>query len=266
MRDLLIVYWTLIRSSWARTFEYRAQIVLWLISGLFPLVQLAVWLAVVDEVGPAVGLNRADFIAYYVAAAVVYYVTIPIVTWEWDEDIRTGNLSSKLLKPLDPFHYLVTNEMGQASFVMAIVLPVVALAALFVPQIRYPLTPALAIAFAVSLVAGFSLSMLMSSAFGMLGFWSTQARNVFSLWFGVGQFLSGWIAPLALFPENIRQIAYLLPFRTILGLPVEILTGRLAWDEIGFGFVVSVSWIIFFLLLYRILWRAGLRRYEAVGA
>jgi ABC-2 type transport system permease protein len=51
-----------------------------------------------------------------------------------------------------------------------------------------------------------------------------------------------------------------------LGFPVEILTGQLSWVEIRFGFLVTLGWIVFFLAIYRALWRVGLRRYEAVGA
>jgi ABC-2 type transport system permease protein len=110
------------------------------------------------------------------------------------------------------------------------------------------------------------LNMLMSSTLGVLAFWSTQGRNFSGLLFGVGQFLSGWIAPLALFPESFRQTAYLLPFRSTLGLPLEILMGRLDEAETAFAFGITLTWIVFFLILYRVLWRFGLRRYEAVGA
>jgi len=132
--------------------------------------------------------------------------------------------------------------------------------------VHYPLTPALLAAFVLSLITGFFVGMFMSCAFAVLAFWSTQVANLCSLFYGVGQFLSGWIAPLALFPENIRNVAYLLPFRSIISFPLEILMGRLAWDEIALGFAVSGMWIVVFLFSYRLLWHIGLRRYEAVGA
>ena len=46
--------------------------------------------------------------------------------------------------------------------------------------------------------AGFFLNVLMAMAFATIGFWTTQAGNLYSLWWGIGAFLSGWIAPLAL--------------------------------------------------------------------
>jgi ABC-2 type transport system permease protein len=264
--SLARVYRALLNAAWATALEYRAQAVLWILSFLFPLVMMAVWLAVVDEVGPAAGWDRADFVSYYVGAAMVNHLTFAWIVWDWDEDIRTGKLSVKLLKPLDPFHHLLSEQLGWKLFILLIIFPIVAVIAWLSPVISYPLTPGRAIACALSVVAGFVLSMCMNSAFGVLAFWSPQVRNLYSLWHGVGQFLSGWIAPLALFPAGFRQVAYLLPFRNTLGFPMEILMGRLNWSEIELGFAVAGSWALAFLILYRVLWRIGLRRYEAVGA
>lgn len=266
MRRLMRIYRVLIQTAWATALEYRAQVLLWILSSIFPLVMMVVWLAVVDEAGPLTGWGRADFISYYVGAALVYHFTFVWTVWQWDEDIRTGDLSPKLLKPLDPFHYLFTEQLGWKVFILLFVAPLVMVIAWASPAIHYPITFAQAAACGLSVAAGFMLSMLMTSAFGVLAFWSTQVSNLYQLWVGVGSFLSGWIAPLALFPTGIRQVAYFLPFRSTLGFPVEILMDRLTWPEIGFGFAVTFGWCVVFLVIYRIGWRAGLKRYEAVGA
>jgi ABC-2 type transport system permease protein len=266
MFRVLRVYRALLRVAWATTLEYRAQALLWILSGVFPLVMMAVWLAVVDEAGPIGGWDQVDFVSYYVGAALVNELTAAFVVWDWDRDIRQGLLSVKLLKPLDPFHHLLSENLGWKILALILILPPVALFAWLSPTIAYPLTLGRAAAFALSVVAAFALSMAMGSAFGVLSFWSTQTANLYSLWIGAGYFLAGWIAPLALFPENIRQIAVWLPFRGTLGFPMEILIGQLTWPEIGLGFTVTGFWIAVFVVLYRMLYWRGLRRYEAVGA
>jgi ABC-2 type transport system permease protein len=227
---------------------------------------MVVWLAVVEEVGPAAGWDKSDFISYYLAAVVVDYLTSAWVTWDWDEDIRTGNLSVKLLKPLEPIHHYSTNALGWKLFILVVMLPPLVLLTWFSPSVHYAADVGQWLAAVLAIAAGFLLNLFMNSAFGVIAFWTTQATNLFSLWNGVGQFLSGFIAPLALFPELFRRIAFLLPFRSTLSFPLEIMTGRLTWPEIGFGFAVTLAWTLLFYFLYRLLYRLGLQRYEAVGA
>jgi ABC-2 type transport system permease protein len=256
----------MLRASWAKALEYRAQVVLWVISGIFPLVMMAVWLAVVNEAGPISGWGRVDFISYYVGAAVVHQFTGSWVLWDWDDDIRLGSLSFKLLKPLDPVHHFLTDMLGFKLFVLAVLVPLAGIIAWLSPDITYAITPARALLAALACLSGLAVATLMATAFAMISFWSTQSSNVFSLVYGVGQFMSGWIVPLALFPPGLRQIAYWLPYRSTLSFPLEILLGRATPPEIAFGFAVTALWITIFLVIYRLLWRLGLRRYEAVGA
>jgi ABC-2 type transport system permease protein len=266
MRDLLRSYLALLKVSWGTAIVYRAQAVIWILSFLFPLVMMVVWLAVVDEVGPTAGWDKGDFASYYVAAAVINHLTNAWVVWDWDEDIRTGRLSDKLIKPLDPFHHYFSDQLGWKVFILLVIVPIIGVVAWLIPAIHYPLTLGRLLALILSVVLGLTLNMVMSSAFGTIAFWSTQAKNFYMLFDGTGEFLSGWIAPLVLFPEGVRRIAYLLPFRSSLGFPIEILMGKLTWPEITFGFAVSIGWTLIFFILYRNLWRIGLKRYEAVGA
>lgn len=266
MSDYARVYRALLRVSWEMALEYRAQALLWILSGVFPLVMMVVWLALVDEAGPILGWDQDDFIGYYIGAAVVFELATAWTVFDWDEDIRNGTLSVKLLKPLDPGHHLLSRELGWKIFILFFIVPPVALIAWLSPRITYPVDTAMFLAFMLSVITGYLLSFLMSSAFAMISFWSTLSGNVYGLWIGIGQFLAGWIAPLALFPDWFRQVASWLPFRSTLGFPVEILTGQLSWPQILFGFEVTFGWISFFWIVYRTLWRKGLRRYEAVGA
>lgn len=266
MSRLMRSYAALVRMALVEAMAYRAQIIIGLFLAVVPLIMMAVWLGVVDQVGPAAGWDRADFISYYVAVAMVYRFTISFTVWDWQRDIRNGDLSSRLLKPLDPFHFYLCQGLGGKIFDVLLLTPVVMLAALVVPELRFPLTPLRFAAFFVSLVGAFLLSTLMGTTFGMISFWSTQSSNLYGLWYGIGQLLSGWLAPLSLFPDWFSQPAGVLPFRSTLGFPVEILIGRLDDGAILTGLLISLFWNVAFAVLYRLLWRRGLARYEAVGS
>jgi ABC-2 type transport system permease protein len=262
------IYAALIRALWLRALEYRAQLALWLLSSIFPLVMMAIWLALISEAGAINGWGDVEFVSYYVAAAVCRSLTEVWITWTWDEQLRTGELSVKLLKPVDPLTQIVGYEvLGWKLLIAAILVPLVSVLALLSPLVNYTTDPLRILACAAMVIAAMIMNTYLASVFGVLGLWTTQSRNLFGLLYGgVGQFFAGFIAPLSLFPEGFQAIAGVLPFRSSLALPVEILMGRLSGAEIAVGFLVTFAWGIGAWLLYRWLWRRGLRHYEAVGA
>jgi ABC-2 type transport system permease protein len=57
----------------------------------------------------------------------------------------------------------------------------------------------------------------------------------------------------------------LLPFRSSMGFPLEILLDRLRPNEVVFGFTITLAWIGVFAVLYRLGWRSGIKSFQAVG-
>ncbi len=265
MRSVGRAYAVLVRAALLGILEYRAQALLWLVEVMFPLVMLAAWLAIVSAAGSIAGWTGPDFISYYVAAALANKCTSTWVASQWMKEINNGELAVKLLKPLDPFHQVLGEQLGAQIFVYVIGLPILAVLPLVLPAVHFPIGLAAAF-FVLSVVLGYLLNVAMGTVFGLLAFWSPQTNTLYGLWVGVGQVLSGWVAPLLLFPTSVQQVAALLPFRGLLGFPVSLITGRLSGAAIAFGFAVDAVWIGVFFALARLLWTRGLRRYDAVGA
>ena len=57
----------------------------------------------------------------------------------------------------------------------------------------------------------------------------------------------------------------ILPFAWTLNFPVSLLLGRLTPQQAATGFGAQLVWLVVSLLLARLVWRAGVRRYGAVG-
>ena len=97
-------------------------------------------------------------------------------------------------------------------------------------------------------------------------FWTTRVSAINQVYFVLVLFLSGQIAPLSLFPHPIQVIAAILPFRWMIGFPVELLLGRLTPLQALTGLGAQAMWLVISLILIRIVWRAGIKVYSAVGA
>ncbi|RSM74889.1 hypothetical protein DMB66_00680 [Actinoplanes sp. ATCC 53533] len=265
MRDLLTAYPPLVRSAALVAVTYRGRTILGVITGFFPLLTMAVWLTVVAEAGPPAGWTTGDFLSYYAAATLLWNLSGDHVVWQWDADMRSGDLSVRLLRPVHPFHQYATSALGHRLVSLTMLAPALAIAALLVPGLDYPADPVRLAAVAGALILAYGVSLLMASTFALIGFWSTQTTNTWMLWWGLGSFTSGWVAPLALMPDWVRTAAAILPFRTTMGFPVELLMGRLDVRQTLYGFAVGLGWLAVFALLYRLTWRRGVRRYQAVA-
>jgi ABC-2 type transport system permease protein len=174
-------------------------------------------------------------------------------------------LSVKLLRPVHPFHQYASGDLGHRLVLLTGLLPALALAVLLVPGLRYDLGPQDVVLVAGAVVLGYVLSILMASTVALAGFWTTQTTNLWMLWWGVGSFASGWVAPLELMPEWLGRIALVLPFRATLGFPAELMAGRLDGAEVAQGFTVGGAWTAAFAASYVVGWRRGIRRFQAVA-
>ena len=109
------------------------------------------------------------------------------------------------------------------------------------------------------------LRFLVEWTLGLLALWVTRMSAVRQLYAVVLLFLSGQVAPLSLFPPQVQTATALLPFRWMVAFPVDVLLGHLTAGQTLIGLAAQGTWVVLTLALLAIAWRAGLRRYAAVG-
>src|SRR5205823_1207760 len=97
----------------------------WMVSMVLPLVMLAAWLSIAED-GPVGRFGRTDFIEYYVAAILVRNLTGVWIIWSMDAQIRAGELSFRLLKPMNPIVHFVAESLSAKPMRIALLIPMVA--------------------------------------------------------------------------------------------------------------------------------------------
>ena len=120
--------------------------------------------------------------------------------------------------------------------------------------------------FALSVLLAWLMTFLVQALFGMLAFWTDQSEGMFGVWFVLWMLLSGYIAPLSMFPEPLQAVLAWLPFRGMIAVPVELLGGFLAPRDAIFDITVQVMWVVVLSTTAAVTWRRGIRRYGAFGA
>ena len=256
--------WALVKGLWLSWLQYRSFFFIlafgWMIP---PLIYMLVWYTAAGDQGLA-GFTRGEFAAYYLVLILVNQITFAQTNWTVGDMIRTGQMNQILLRPIHPIMDAVAAEFAGKLVYLIFDVPIVALLALLLqPQMDFQalngllFIPALLMAWALRFFWGYWLA--------LLAFWATSADALLTLQDTLMFLLAGQVAPVALLPGALQTAAIVLPFRSMVAFPVEVLTGRLNGTDLLTGFAIQAAWLAAAVILYRLVWTRGLRHYAAIG-
>jgi len=266
MRGMADIYAQQFKTTLASFLQYRAAISIWMIAHVLePLIFLVVWSAVALARGTAVGgFGARDFAAYFIVMMLVNHATYTWIMYEFEYRVRHGSLSFALLRPLHPIHTDIVDNMSSKLITLPLMLVAAAvLAVVFKPA--FHLVPWAVAAFVPALFLAFLLRFLIEWTLALSAFWTTRVSAVNQGYYVAALFLAGQVAPLVLLPAPVRVVATILPFRWMISFPVELLMGRLTPAAAFMGLAAQAVWIGLALALLKIVWRAGVKIYSAVG-
>ena len=228
-----------------------------------PLIYLFVWSTAAGG-GAIGGFTRGQFVAYYLILILVNQLTYSQTNWTVGDVIRYGGMNQLLLRPLSPFFDAVSSEVAGKVVYMLFVIPATALLALVLrPEAEITMTNALA--FVPAVLMAWALRFLWGYALALLAFWATRADALLALQDALVFLLAGQVAPTSLLPGALQTVSTVLPFRYMVGFPVEVLLGQLDTVQKLTGLAFQASWLLVAWLAFRAMWHRGVRRYAAVG-
>jgi ABC-2 type transport system permease protein len=253
---------TFLTVYYAYMVEYRAELILWVLSGSLPIILMGVWIKASQS--GQFGLTPVDFARYFLTVFVVRQISVVWVIYEFEREVVEGKLSPKLLQPLDPVWHHVASHLSERVARIPFAVLLIVLFFLLYPQAFWLPSLRQLLLFSVAVALAFILRFVIQYTFAMFAFWTERANAIENFWFLFYLFLSGLIAPLEVFPEPIRQIVVFTPFPYLINFPASLLIGLPV--DVARGFLSLLAWIFIFLVANRWLWRAGLKRYSGMGA
>ena len=255
---------TLLRIGVAETVAYRAEFLVWLLVTTLPLVMLALWSSVASE-GPFRGFSSDGFVAYYLSCLIVRNITGSWVGWQISEEIRMGTMAMRLLRPLHPYIAFAASHVAAIPFRIIVALPVAVILLLSSGASSLTTEPVQLALLPASLALGWTINFNLVFLLGTIAFWATKTMALMNVYFALFSLFSGYLLPIPLLPPVIRELAEVLPFRFGFSVPVELMTRHLDGEQLALLVGGQVGWATLTLLFALALWRAGVRRFEAVG-
>lgn len=266
MRRYIDFYLTTMKIAILEQIQYRIANYFYMIGMIAePIIYLVVWSTVARAQGGEVnGYTPGEFAAYYIVWTLVRNINIVFTPYGWEWRIQHGRLSAELLRPIHPLHGDVAYFAGWKFVVILLWLPLAALLSLiFKPTIH--INPLEILIFFISIWGAYLIRTMLLSLLGMITFWTTRVSALYELFFALELILSGRLVPMPLMPDWVQRLAFFLPFQWTFFFPIEALVGDLPLSELLSGIGMQVAWILIGILLVRIMWRYGIRRFSAVG-
>lgn len=244
---------------------YRNQIVAWVLADIFQPFILAVLWSSVAKNGSS-GLSVEQTVTYFFMIAIVSKFTKDYSDQFISNKIMFGEFSKYLVKPFNYLSESLGISLASKFLRLIIILPFLLTTYIFFSDSIVISTSAESIIlFFLAIIVGFIINFLLGNTFALIAFFIKQILGLRSFYENVVTFLSGEVIPLVVMPFWALFFVQALPFRYTLSFPVEILTGRLFPFEVRNGFIIALVWIVILVILYKLLYRLAIKRYEAEG-
>ncbi|MEK7648973.1 MAG: ABC-2 family transporter protein [Patescibacteria group bacterium] len=257
-------YLVAFRLALARELMYRANFVFGRLRALVLYIAL---LFVFHMFGRESIIYSQEELSTYIVLAGSMYMMLFVYSMDMvASEIVDGDLINFLLRPINYLAYWfwkigAMRVLNILAAIVSLVLVVAATRSSFFFQTHiFSLMQ-----FAVLLIGALSIITLIDFIAGSLSFWTYRSHGPRWLSMIGIQFLSGAYAPLDLFPGWLQQIYGATPFPSIVFVPITAYLGRMNGYEFLAALLVQGVWIGVLGVVLAVVWKKGIRSYEAVG-
>jgi len=264
-------YWHVIGIGIQNNLTYRVNYLTRTLFSFIPLfAMLSLWRTVYAGKGQGNalgGYTETQMIFYYMLVAVVDVLTaVNEDDWQIAADIREGNISQFLLKPINYLWYrLCLFFSGRITFIAMASVPLAVFILCFRHYFVLPAGAMALFAFPISLFLTALLQFFTSYAMAMLAFWLLEISTLIFILFAFEYVASGHLFPLDLLPAWLQHVLMFTPFPYQLYLPIGIYMGKISGADIPLGLMVQLMWVLLAYGFARFMWARGIKKYAAFG-
>jgi ABC-2 type transport system permease protein len=263
-------WWTILRIALAERLVYRGDFALGTLMRFLPIItQIFLWYAVFQARGSdrLAGYSYEDFVAYYLLTMVARaFSSMPGLASGIAAQIRSGEIKKFLIQPIDLVGFLLLGRIAHKLAYYAVAVAPFALV-FFLCRNFFPGWPSLTAwsAGILSLILCFLLGYYLEACMGLVGFWWLEVSSLLFVYMLFSFFLSGHMFPLDMLPQPWNWLVGLTPLQFLAYFPAVVFLGKVQGTDLAIGLAAEAGWVIFFIVLSRVLYHYGTRRYSAYG-
>jgi ABC-2 type transport system permease protein len=259
------LYYEIALRSFRRATTYRAAYIAGMLTNaFFGAIRSFVYIALYQAGGVVANFTLADAISYTWVTQALISIGAGWISMDIASTIRSGDIVTDMSRPWSFYGYWFSRSIGEKLFSLLVRGSLTYAIGVFFFGAYVPNMEAL-LAFSISI--GFAL--VISFAFGfminMTAFWLVEITGVVLIANILLGFLSGFLLPLDFLPTWLGNLARVLPFQAISGLPAQIVLGQIDGTGLVFALLLQLFWSITMTGLALLVMRAAVHKVVIQG-
>jgi ABC-2 type transport system permease protein len=260
------LYWELARCGFRRTAIYRTAALSGAVTNtFFGFLRAYTFIALYQTRGEVGGYTLADAVAFtFITQGMAALVGL----WAWwpiAETVQTGEVAADLSRPYDYQLAWLAQDYGRALFQLVARSTPPLVVGMIVFGVSLPTDPLIWLATVPSLILAVAVSFGWRFCLNLTAFWWIDHRGIAGISLLVAVLFSGFMLPLAMWPDGIREVVYLLPFSAMVAIPIDVFLGKLQGAELLAALALQAFWAIAMLAIGRLMLAAALHKLVVQG-
>lgn len=245
--------------------QYRASALAGMSTQVFfGIIYVSIYVAFYESGSDNLPMELSDTISYVWLGQCFFSL---IYLWYKDKEIinmiKSGNIAYELCRPQDLYLMWASKILGERlSSVILRFLPVLIIAVLIPSPYNLDLSITIPtfLLFIISMILSSILMTVLTLFYHVICIFTLDDRGIVNIFMVISDLLSGLVLPIPFFPDYLKNITNILPFRYITDFPFRLYVGNITSKEGFLGIIVQIIWIIILVILGRLLTKKALNK------
>jgi len=213
------------------------------------------------------GFSLNEMITYVLVGNIFAAIIRNFLPSGVSRDINSGRLSMFLVKPISYIKYTFMNEIGRVGFITLSTIGTLGIILFFfLDRVVLNTDWRYIVLIICMLFLALIIELLLGFLVGTIAFWTEEVDGVLFSADRIKRFFAGGYFPLSLLPVTLATISTYLPFAYSFFVPAQLYLKKIDLQAGIIGLGIQLVWIVLLSTILSMVWKKGLKRYEATGS
>lgn len=251
-------YITYFKLKFKTGLQYRAAALAGIATQIFfGIVYVAIYVAFYESGADNLPMELKELVSY-VWLGQSFFVLIYL--WYKDKEIikliKTGNIAYELCRPQDLYFMWASKILGERLSHVALRFSPVIIFALILPSpfnLDLTITLPRLLLFILVMILSIILMTVLILLYHVICLFTLDEKGIVNIFMIISDVLSGLVVPVPFFPDYLKNISNILPFRYITDFPFRLYVGDIGYNEAFIGIIIQIIWIVILVILGRLI-------------